>query len=62
MTEYDRIASGPKRAPGRIVVAVSNGTPSTATSTPSSQSATCGHRAKVLIPVYRGAFDASGGS
>ena len=31
-----RIASGPNRAPGRRLVAVSNGTPTTATSTPSS--------------------------
>jgi hypothetical protein len=29
-----RIARGPKRAPGRLVVAVSSGTPMTATSTP----------------------------
>ncbi len=29
-----RIARGPNRAPGRLVVAVSSGTPVTATSTP----------------------------
>ena len=48
--EAERIASGPNRAPGRKLVAVSNGTPTTATSTPSS-SVTCGQRAKVRTPV-----------
>ena len=36
--EAERIASGPKRAPGRLLVAVSNGTPTAATSTPSRSS------------------------
>jgi hypothetical protein len=44
------MASGPNRAPARKLVAVSNGTPITATSTPSG-SETLGQRAKVLIPV-----------
>ena len=55
-----RIAAGPKRAPARKLVAVSNGTPSTATSAPA-QSVTFGQRAKVRTPVYRGAREASGG-
>ena len=38
-------------APGRKLVAVSNGTPSTAPSTPSRGSCTCGSRANVRIPV-----------
>ena len=45
-----RIASGPNRAPGRRLVAVSNGTPMTATSTSSSE-VTYGQRAKVRTPV-----------
>jgi hypothetical protein len=44
-----RIASGPKRAPGRKLVAVSNGTPTTAASTPSG-SVRCGSRANVRTP------------
>ncbi len=42
--------AGPKRAPGRIEVAVSNGTPTTATSA-SSAEVTCGARANVRMPV-----------
>jgi hypothetical protein len=33
-TAAARMAAGPKRAPGRFVVAMSRGTPETATSTP----------------------------
>jgi len=43
--------AGPKRAPGRIEVAVSKGTPITAASTPSAVGAACGHRANVRMPV-----------
>ena len=43
--------AGPKRAPGRIEVAVSKGTPTTAASTPSAVGAACGHRANVRMPV-----------
>ena len=49
-SEAARIASGPKRAPGRKLVAVSNGTPTTAASTPSG-AVTCGNRANVRTPV-----------
>ena len=42
--------AGPKRAPGRIEVAVSNGTPTIAASTPSADS-TYGARANVRMPV-----------
>ena len=42
--------AGPKRAPGRIEVAVSNGTPTIAASTPAG-SVTCGARANVRMPV-----------
>jgi hypothetical protein len=52
--------AGPNRAPGRIDVAVSNGTPMIAASTPSAD-ATCGARANVRIPVKRGATPGSGG-
>ena len=58
--DAERIDSGPKRAPGRFVVAVSNGIPRTATSTPSGSS-TSGQRANVLTPEYRGDVSASGG-
>ena len=51
---WSRMAAGPKRGPGRMLVAVSNGTPSTATSA-FSQSVDAGQRANVRIPVYRGA-------
>ncbi len=47
--DAERTASGPNRAPGRFVVAVSNGIPSTATST-SAGSSTSGHRANVFTP------------
>ena len=47
--DAERIASGPKRAPGRFVVAVSNGMPRTATSTSSGLS-TSGQRANVFTP------------
>ena len=55
------MAAGPNRAPGRMVVAVSNGMPSTATSTPSSWSSTNGQRANVRIPVYAGRLARIGG-
>ena len=48
--DADRIASGPNRVPARKLVAVSNGTPTTATSTPST-ARTCGQRANVRMPV-----------
>ena len=51
---WSRMAAGPKRGPGRMLVAVSNGTPRTATSA-FSQSVDAGQRANVRIPVYRGA-------
>jgi len=50
-SEASRIPAGPKRAPGRIDVAVSNGTPMTAASTPSAVAAACGQRANVRMPV-----------
>ena len=59
-SEASRIPAGPKRATGRIDVAVSNGTPTTATSTPSG-SVTCGARANVRMPVKRGASPVPGG-
>ena len=58
--EAARIASGPKRAPARKLVAVSNGRPTTAKST-SSMSVTCGSRMKVRIPEKRGLRKASAG-
>ena len=48
-----RIARGPKRAPGRLVVAVSNGTPMTATSTPS-RAVTYLRRMNEVTPPYVG--------
>ena len=51
--DADRIPSGPKRAPVRKVVAVSNGIPTTAASTPAS-STTWGSRMNVLMPEKRG--------
>jgi len=50
-SEASRMPAGPKRAPGRIEVAVSKGTPITAASTPSAVGAACGHRANVRMPV-----------
>jgi len=47
---FERTASGPNRVPGRFVVPVSKGIPSTATSTPSGPS-TSGQRANVFTPV-----------
>ena len=49
--DASRIPAGPKRAPGRIVVAVSNGTPMMAASTSVRSSGTCGKRANVRMPV-----------
>ena len=52
--DAERIASGPKRAPGLKLVAVSNGAPSTAALTRSSRGAaasgTCGRLANVRTP------------
>src|SRR5947208_10715934 len=59
-TDAERIASGPKRAPGRKLVAVSNGTPTAAAST-SARSVTCGSRMNVRTPANRGYALASTG-
>jgi len=59
--DAERIASGPKRAPERKLVAVSNGSPSTAASTPS-RSVTYGSRMKVRMPEKRGLRKASAGA
>ena len=55
-----RTARGPKRAPTRKVAPVSNGRPTTATSTPAG-SAQNGRRRKVAMPANRGETRASGG-
>jgi hypothetical protein len=60
-SDASRIPAGPNRAPGRMDVAVSNGMPSTAASTPSNVSETWGQRANVRMPVYRGAARPSAG-
>ena len=49
-SDASRMPAGPKRAPGRIEVAVSNGTPTMATSRPSGELSS-GARANVRMPV-----------
>ena len=58
-SDASRIPAGPKRAPGRIDVAVSKGTPSTAASTPSGESTAA--PAEARMPCITGATPASGG-
>ena len=59
--EAPRIASGPKRAPGRRLVAVSNGTPTTATSTPSGSRHVAGSARRCARPCSAAPATASGG-
>ena len=61
MTDAWRTAFGPNRPPTRYVTPVSNGTPTRATST-SSSDRTYGNRAKVAGPVNRGACSESSGT
>src|SRR5262245_22163203 len=60
MSDMARIALGPKRHPTRNGEPVSNGIPSTATSTPSSWRV-CGSRMKVVMPTKRGVRSESSG-